>query len=345
MPETSHKIYSRAPIRICDNGGWTDTWFAEHGAVLNIAVTPDAKVSISLSKRTKRPPVRWVVENFGDCYDYDPSSPDWVRHPLLEAAVRLVGLPQDTAVEIHLSSQAPSGAATGTSAAVTVALVGSLLHLNGEAVEPEYAASLAHQVETRMLGRQSGIQDQLSAAYGGINWIEMDAYPHARVTPVHIAQSLAGNLEQCLSLIYLGKGHDSSGLHEAVISSLEHAGPDCPQLDSLRQTAQQAYHALLHADLPALGEAMCENTAAQQWLHPGLISEDARQMIETARSYQALGWKVNGAGGEGGSITILGPQDTARRDAMLQAMLLGRSNFKLLPIHLDWEGLRVWEAE
>ena len=25
-----------APIRICDNGGWTDTWFAKHGKIFNI---------------------------------------------------------------------------------------------------------------------------------------------------------------------------------------------------------------------------------------------------------------------------------------------------------------------
>ena len=30
-------VNSVAPIRICDLGGWTDTWFAEHGRVLNIA--------------------------------------------------------------------------------------------------------------------------------------------------------------------------------------------------------------------------------------------------------------------------------------------------------------------
>jgi len=33
-------IRAEAPVRICDLGGWTDTWFAEHGAVCSIAVTP-----------------------------------------------------------------------------------------------------------------------------------------------------------------------------------------------------------------------------------------------------------------------------------------------------------------
>ena len=41
-------INSVAPIRICDNGGWTDTWFAEHGKIFNIGVYPYAEVQIEV---------------------------------------------------------------------------------------------------------------------------------------------------------------------------------------------------------------------------------------------------------------------------------------------------------
>ena len=33
-------IRASAPTRICDMGGWTDTWFAEHGTVFSIAIEP-----------------------------------------------------------------------------------------------------------------------------------------------------------------------------------------------------------------------------------------------------------------------------------------------------------------
>ena len=41
-------INSVAPIRICDNGGWTDTWFAGHGQIFNIGVYPYAEVQIAV---------------------------------------------------------------------------------------------------------------------------------------------------------------------------------------------------------------------------------------------------------------------------------------------------------
>ena len=44
-------INSVAPIRICDNGGWTDTWFAEYGAIFNIGVYPYAEAQLKVLRR------------------------------------------------------------------------------------------------------------------------------------------------------------------------------------------------------------------------------------------------------------------------------------------------------
>jgi hypothetical protein len=32
------------PVRVCDVGGWTDTWFAHHGLVCSLAVGPGVSV-------------------------------------------------------------------------------------------------------------------------------------------------------------------------------------------------------------------------------------------------------------------------------------------------------------
>ena len=39
-----------APIRICDNGGWTDTWFAKTGKIFNIGVYPYVEVQVEVFK-------------------------------------------------------------------------------------------------------------------------------------------------------------------------------------------------------------------------------------------------------------------------------------------------------
>src|SRR5829696_5036650 len=90
---------------------------------------------------------------------------------------------------------------------------------------PREIAYLAHSVETEALGRQSGIQDQLCAAHGGVKYIEIDNYPHARVSRVAAPDEVLWELERRLSLVYLGKSHCSSDVHEKVIRELSDSGP------------------------------------------------------------------------------------------------------------------------
>ncbi len=336
-------INSAAPIRICDNGGWTDTWFARHGSIFNIGVYPYAEVQIQVYPAGEREnQITIHAENYGERYAVQPEK-HWDRHPLLEAAIETMGLPTDLAYEVSIYSAAPSGASTGTSSSVTVALIGALDCLTPGRMTPHETAYAAHRIETEVLHLQCGIQDQLCAAYGGINYIEMFEYPHATVSQIVVPNAIWWELERRLSLVYLGRAHHSSEVHEMVIKGLECAGPKCRQLEDLRRTAGCSRDALYAGDFEALGAAMIENTAAQERLHPALVGAEARQVIAIARQHGAIGWKVNGAGGDGGSVTILcGPLSQARR-TMLREIEQENRLFKNIPIYLSRYGLRVWK--
>ncbi len=336
-------INSVAPIRICDNGGWTDTWFAERGKIFNIGVYPYVEVQIEVFPyRGEQERIVIYAENYGERYVMHPETEGWDRHPLLEATIELMKVPKDKSFQVTIFSEAPAGASTGTSAAVTVALVGALDHLTPGRMTPHEIAYTAHKVETHMLKRQSGIQDQLCSAYGGINYIEMESYPRASVSQIFVPNTTWWELERRLALIYLGRTHDSSQVHEKVIRELEDAGPDCKQLQDLRVTAEKSRDALYAGDFKALGEAMVENTEAQTRLNPALVSQDAQQIISIAREYGAIGWKVNGAGGEGGSVTLLcGPLSHQKR-AMIREIEAANTLYQNIPVYLSRFGLRTW---
>lgn len=338
-------IQARAPIRICDNGGWTDTWFSGEGRVLNVAVFPEAEVQIAVYPRGTLPaPVVFQVENFGDEYPYDPAKYEWERHPLLEAAVTRMGIPDEVDCEIRVYSEAPSGGSMGTSAALAVALIGALDMLAPGRLLPREIAVHAHEVETKMLGQQSGIQDQLASVYGGINYLKMTRFPQAEVHQLGLPNYLLHDLEGRLSLIFLGKAHKSSDVHEIVIKSLEEAGPGNPHLKALRRAADEARYALLIGDLAAYGQALADNTEVQAKLHPDLVGTDARRVIEIAKEHGAAGWKVNGAGGEGGSVAILSAPDQGAKRAMLAEITQEDEGFSVIPIKLNRVGLRRWES-
>ncbi len=118
-------------------------------------------------------------------------------------------------------------------------------------------------------------------------------------------------------MVLLGGGHSSSDLHRRVIGRLEGLGPECPDLQVMRQCAAEAIRAFEAEDLAALGLAMSANTDAQRRLHDDLVCRDADAVIAAARAHGAAGWKVNGAGGEGGSLAILGAESADAQRAML----------------------------
>jgi D-glycero-alpha-D-manno-heptose-7-phosphate kinase len=128
-----------------------------------------------------------------------------------------------------------------------------------------------------------------------------------------------------------------------VIRELEDAGPNNRKIEALRHWAAAARDALLAGDFPAFGQAMRGNTEAQRMLHPQLISPEAQQVIDIAQVHGVLGWKVNGAGGDGGSVTLLGSTQTSANQQLLTALTHANSHLRPIPIRLSPHGLHVWE--
>jgi D-glycero-alpha-D-manno-heptose-7-phosphate kinase len=337
-------LKSVAPIRICDNGGWTDTWFAGHGTIFNIAVYPCVEVQMKVYEHHGGGPRITVnAENYGERYTIGEPAGHYTRQPLLEATIDYMKIPAGAAIEVAIYSDVPGGCSTGTSAAVSVALIGALDRLTPGQMTPHQVAQAAHKIETELLGQQCGIQDQIASAYGGINYIEMSDYPRASVTQIAVPDPIWWELESRLSLIFVGIAHSSSAVHEMVIRELEGAGPGADKLRPLRETAAKSRDALYAGDFLALGRAMIENTDAQANLHPALVGPDHRRIIEIAAAHGAIGWKVNGAGGAGGSVTILSGSDRTVKRAMLRELQAGESRYQSIPIRLSRSGLRVWE--
>ena len=326
-----------APVRICDCGGWTDTWFAPRGAVLHITVLPGVTVQAAAEPGPEKVSVQ--LGNYGESYEYERARPPGC-HPIIEAAVAEYPVPEST-LSVDVRSEMPPGASTGTSAAVAVAVIAALLKCRRESATATELARAAHRVETARLGLEAGIQDQIAAAYGGINFIEVIGYPEAIVTQLTPAADVHRRLEAQLLLVYLGRAHRSSDVHEAVISRLHEAGGSAIALDRLHDAAVAARDALVAADLPAFGRALRHTVEAQAALHPSVVTSDARLVGALADASGALGWKVNGAGGDGGSVSVLLGEDPSARRALSLRLMQALPAARILPIRLARVGAAV----
>jgi D-glycero-alpha-D-manno-heptose-7-phosphate kinase len=306
----SNSPIATVPTRIADLGGWTDTWFAGHGVVCHLAVWPGVDVAVRAVDGPAGVEVR--LRNFGRTWHWTPGvDPRGTPDPLIAACLDEAGV-REGAWAMEVGSVIPPGASMGTSASVCVAVLSALARATGATIGPAELARRAHAVEAERLGQQSGIQDQWAAAAGGINLITMDAYPHARCEALAIADDTRQALDAQLLVVLLARGHDSSAVHHLVVQQLTDAGGNDPRLEALRQCAYAGAVALRAGDLQAYGAILTRNTEAQAALHPSLVNDEARAIISAVAGADSLGVKVNGAGGAGGSLTVLASSAEAR---------------------------------
>jgi D-glycero-alpha-D-manno-heptose-7-phosphate kinase len=305
-------IIATAPVRVADIGGWTDTWFAGSGRVCSVAVSPGARVELRLGAVAG--PITLEVGSTGDRYSFAAGSRPG-RHPLLEAAI--AALPPRVEATISVGAFVPPGSGLGTSAAVVVALLAALAAGSDIRLSADELAAMAHGVETG-LGWQSGVQDQWAAAWGGVSDLTVE-YPHVTRRALTIDPDVAAELGRRLITVYLGRPHSSSTIHDEVITRLATSDPG-PAMRRLRDAAADGIGALAIGDLGRYGEAMTDHHEAVRSLHAGLISRSTEAVIALATGCGAQGWKANGAGGDGGSVTLLGPAYPLALDTLRRAL-------------------------
>jgi D-glycero-alpha-D-manno-heptose-7-phosphate kinase len=327
------RYVATAPVRTADIGGWTDTWFAEFGLICNVAI--DQRAMVAIDHQPDAPRLVTLIVRFAGHRDTFVPGNGPGRHPILEAAVAALAPPGTTVIDIADTNEPGSG--LGSSAAVMVALMGALLAASGGTEEPNAIAALAHRVETST-GKESGVQDHVAAVFGGISRIEID-YPDAVRSAVRVDDATLAGLSARLHTISFGRPHVSGPMHEQVIARLA-AEPGSSRLDAMRDAAFLAVEALEAGDLDGYGDAMVRNHEAMRAMHPALVSADAAALVEVGQRFGARGWKVNGAGGEGGSMVVLGPDD-AEADAAFLAAIGGHGRWRLVDHALAADGLRV----
>ncbi|HTV00066.1 MAG TPA: hypothetical protein VMF13_05990 [Luteitalea sp.] len=303
-------ITATAPTRIADLGGWTDTWFAGRGAVCHLAVWPGVEVTLQPHDGPVGVQVR--LPSLDREWHWSAGTPAAVcPDPVLGACLDENEIP-DGAWLLEVRSEVPPGASMGGSASVCVAVLRALDRLRGADDTVPSIVRRAHAVETRRLGQESGVQDQWAAAAGGINLVTLSRYPEVAGADVPLTVATRTALQARLVVVLLACDHDSSALHQQVIAAL---GPDAAadaRLEALRRCAHDGAQALRDGDLGAYGQVLTRNTDLQAQLHPALVTDEARALIAALPAAHLLGWKVNGAGGPGGSLTLLAADEDAR---------------------------------
>ena len=332
-------IRSRAPIRLDLAGGWTDVPpFSERegGAVVNAGIT--RYTYATLIPRADEA-IRIVSADFDQFLEvrsfreieYDGNL------DLIKAAIQRLGIREG--MDLFVRCDAPPGSGTGSSASISVALIGLLNRLQQDKLSTHEVARLAYQLEQEELHIAGGKQDQCAAALGGFNFLEFSD-PVVSVSQLRLADSTVDELEKRLVLCYTGKSRLSGNLITTVMNAYVEGRPrTVSALRSLRRLARDLKTVLLTGDLESFGEILQENWASQRELDPSITNETIDGLFDLALSSGAVGGKALGAGG-GGCLLFYSEPD---REHILRKALEARG-VQVIEFNFDARGLQTWEA-
>jgi len=329
------EVITRAPVRICDIGGWTDTWYYPEGAVFNVCIDLYSYVRIIENGKSL---IRIFAENLGKTVEI--ANFEEIKYngklDLLKAAVKRLEI--EGGLDIYVRADAPPSCGTGTSASIAVALISALATYKGLHLDQKEIAILAHKLEIEELGLESGVQDQYAASFGGINFMEIN-YPNVKMVKVTVDEKRILDLEKHFVLVYLSS-RSSSEMHKAVIDNYKKGNKiTLKSLEIIKECAYEMKNAILSEDLTYMGDVMNKNWDAQKQLHSLMVNPIIRKVEKIAMNNGAVGFKLNGAGG-GGSASILA--DIGKENLLKRQ--LSKAGFQLLSAKLDFMGVQTWKV-
>ena len=191
-------ILVKAPFRVSFFGGSTDyaDFYEQHGsfifgctinkyAYLSIRNKPkilSEASTISYSKFER-------VKNLSD-----------IENPLIRETLKYFGI--NGAIEFISFSDIPSRTGLGGSSSYCVGMSHLLRTFLGKNISKNQIARDAIEIERNILKESGGIQDQIWAAYGGLNTIEIRKNGNFFVKPLPITNEFRGHLRDSMVLIY-----------------------------------------------------------------------------------------------------------------------------------------------
>lgn len=325
-------MVSRTPMRVSLFGGGTDypDYFEEKsGAVLGLAI--DKYIYIAALRLSG-------IQSYNFRLAYSKvehtAQASQIEHQAVRAAFAHYEV--STPLDISVMADMPASSGLGSSSTFCVGLLNLISHLHNENVTKLDLALRAIHLERGLLRENVGVQDQLHAAFGGINRFDFDR-KHYRITPMAMRGECLNHLTHSLLLVHTGISRHASTVVEEQIARTRD-GSIATVLDGMLALVEEAETILACTDpehmLTQLGKMLDEAWRLKRSISPHISNADIDALYDRAKDLGAVGGKLCGAGG-GGFLLVLVPPE-------LQARFIERiAPAKVINIGLDTEGTKI----
>jgi D-glycero-alpha-D-manno-heptose-7-phosphate kinase len=294
-------IISRTPFRISFFGGGTDypEWYKKHGgAVLGTTIDKYCYINCRYLPPFFEHRYCIVYSKVEHC-----QSVDEIAHPSVRETLRYLGI--ERGVEIHHDADIPARSGIGSSSAFTVGLLNACYALKGQMVSKHRLAMESVHLEQDVLKETVGSQDQVLAAYGGLNRILFHQSGEITVTPITVGADRIKELGDHLMLFYTGIRRTASTIAESFVSGIDERRRQLRVIGDLVDESMSIVSG--NRNIDEFGELLHEAWLTKRTLSARISNSAIDALYDTARAAGAIGGKLVGAGGGGFLLLFVDP--------------------------------------
>lgn len=296
-------IISKTPFRISLFGGSTDykSFYSQYGSLLigftinkycyiNIRQTPNIfahQTKISYSQ----------VETVSNNQD--------IQHNGVRGVFQYLGKMNNDRYELQHLSDLPAQTGTGSSSSFVVGLLNCLMN---SPTKRELATG-AIEVERVLLSEPGGIQDQIWAAYGGMNSIEINNEGYFKVKPLAVNDEFISEFFNRSILIYTGKERQSF----KIAKSHDSISAESNKI-KIMQLAYEAYKLFESENITKIASLLHDSWEQKKKISSLISNKKVNDLYESLQNDGMIGGKLLGTGGSGFIFGIL--QEGVKKDTI-----------------------------
>lgn len=284
-------IITRTPFRMSFFGGGTDikTFYEEHGGAI-LSTTFDKYCYVNVRHLPRFFDYRTLLTY---SKNEQVNSTDDVEHPLIRNAMKYLDMRD---IRMFYDADLPARTGLGTSSSFAVGLLNAFYSLKGKRADHRKLADDAIYVERVLCNEAGGIQDQIAAAYGGFNRIDMDAKGYV-VNPVIMSNERKKALNENLMLFFTGFTRFSADIQKNTKKAIN---DKTQQLLEMKKLVDDAENILTSKQsISEFGRLLDYTWQLKRGLASGISTDVIDDIYVTAKKAGALGGKLLGAGGGG----------------------------------------------
>jgi len=280
-------IISKTPFRISLFGGSTDyeSFYSKYGSLL-IGFAMDRYCYIGARYTPLILPYRTKI-SYSKIETVDDNRD--IEHNGVRGVLEYLNMLDDP-VEITHISDLPSQTGIGSSSSYVMGLLKTIT----SDVNPKSLAKAAIKIEREILGEVGGIQDQIWAAYGGFNSINIHRDGDFEVKPLPVSNDFHDEFLFRSFLIYTGRARNSFAISESHTKKSA-----LPAKIKILDTAQKAYDCFLDQNIDEIGRMLKIGWDEKRKISNKISSPHVDKMYEELLSKGMIGGKLLGSGGSG----------------------------------------------